>query len=73
MHCPLCGPLETVEGPLITHLLREHPEAQAVAAISLPVGTILLGRRPRQLVTFYLVALALGLFVWASGPRPGRG
>jgi hypothetical protein len=73
MPCPLCGPLEAVEGPLITHLLREHPEAQAVAAIGLPVGTILLGRRPQQLVVFYMVVLALGLVVWASGSRPGRG
>lgn len=73
MRCPLCEPLAAVEGPLITHLLREYPEAQAVAAVGLPLGAMLLARRPQRLAWFYLIGMALGLLLWASGPRPRRG
>lgn len=73
MRCPLCEPLAALEVPLITHLLREHPEAQAVSAVALPLGAMLLARRPQQLAWFYLIAMALGLLLWASGPRPRRG
>lgn len=69
MRCPLCSPLQVVEEPLLKHLLRDHPEAQAIAAISVPVGTAFLSRRPQQLLLFYLVVLALATGLWLAPHR----
>lgn len=65
MRCPLCSPTQAVEGPLVAHLLREHPEAQAAAAFALPVGSLLLARRPAGLLLF-----CLGLLVFALELAP---
>jgi hypothetical protein len=65
MRCPLCSPIQAVEGPLLAHLLREHPEAHAATAIALPVGTLLLAGRPTGLFTFYLGLLVLALLIAA--------
>lgn len=63
MRCPLCSPIQTVEGPLLTHLLQEHPEAQAAAALALPLGTLVLRRWPTRLLAFYLGLMMLALLI----------
>lgn len=72
MRCPLCSPIQAVEGPLLIHLLREHPEAQRAAALVLPLGTALLARRPTGLLLFYLGLLAVA-FLFATSPSWRRG
>jgi hypothetical protein len=67
MRCPICGPVATVEGPLLRHLLRRHPEAQAIAAVGLPLGTVLLTRRPQQLLLFYGLLLGGAVLLSISG------
>jgi hypothetical protein len=69
MRCPLCGPLGVVEGPLVNHLLRNHPEAQALAAAGLSLGTVAFARRPEQLVRFYLVVVGAAVLL---SIRPDR-
>lgn len=64
--CPLCSPVEAVEEPLLMHLLRDHPEAQAIAAILLPIGTALLARRPTGLLIFFGALMAVALIVGAQ-------
>jgi uncharacterized membrane protein len=65
MRCPLCA----VEGPLVDHLLRDHPGAQLVAGVGLSVGTVAFSRHPEQLLRFYLVVLVAALLISLS---PGR-
>jgi hypothetical protein len=72
MHCPICGSVAVVEGPLLKHLLRRHPEAQAVAALGLSLGTVLLSGTPRQLLWFYLALVAVATVISMSG-RPSAG
>jgi hypothetical protein len=69
MHCPICGPLTAVEGPLLKHLLRRHPQAQSVAALGLSLGTVLMSRRPQQLLWFYLALVAMAAVLSMSGRR----
>jgi hypothetical protein len=69
MSCPICGPLAAAEGPLLKHLLRRHPEAQAIAAIGLPLGTLVLNRQPQRLLRFYLALLVVAVFL-SMGPGP---
>jgi hypothetical protein len=71
MRCPLCGPLAAVEGPLLKHLLRRHPKAQAVAAIGLSLGTVVLSRTPQRLLWFYLALLAMAAFLSLSDRPSG--
>lgn len=52
VRCPLFSPIQAVEGPLLHPVLREHPEAQAAAAVVLPVATALLARRPMGQILF---------------------
>lgn len=72
MRCPFCGPLGAAEGPLLKHLLRRHPEAQAIAAIGLPLGTLLLNRQPQRLLKFYLALFVVAVLL-SIGPRPSAG
>jgi len=67
MRGPICGPVALVEGPLLRHLLRRHPEAQAIAAVGLPLGTVLLARRPQQLLLFYGLLLGGAVLLSISG------
>jgi len=73
MSCPICGPLAAVEGSLLTHLLRRHPEARATAAIGLFVGPVVLSRRPQQLLWFYAGLLAIAVLLSISDRRFGAG
>jgi hypothetical protein len=72
VRCPFCGPLGAAEGPLLRHLLRRHPEAQAIAAIGLPVGTLLLNRQPQRLARFYVALLVVAVLL-SMGPGPSAG
>jgi hypothetical protein len=72
MRYPLCSHVQAVEGALIAHLLREHVEPRAAAALGLPVGTLLLARRPTGLFTFYLGLMVLALLIAAPSARLRR-
>jgi hypothetical protein len=65
MRCRLYSPIQAIEGPLPNHLLREHPEARAAAALALPVGSSILARRPTGLIAFDTGLAGIALLVAA--------